>query len=97
MNNSVVKYVGKQLLLWVAVLGSVGFSLDVVVLTCRSLQRIAEHARNTEETSRCFHDVIIPRLLSLALQAALQGRRLPIPQHSVSLRIFSQLINIGFY
>lgn len=54
--------------------GSVGFSLDVVVLTCRSLQRIAEQAKDTEETGRCFHDIIIPRLLSLALQAALQGR-----------------------
>lgn len=55
--------------------GSVGFSLDVVVLTCRSLQRIAEQAKDTEETGRCFHDIIIPRLLSLALQAALQGER----------------------
>lgn len=59
------------LLLFVAS-GSVGFSVEEVVLTCRSLQRIAEQAKDTEETSRCFHDIIIPRLLSLALQAALQ-------------------------
>lgn len=55
--------------------GSVSFSVEEVVLTCRSLQRIAEKAQDTEETGRCFHDVIIPRLLSLALQAALQGEQ----------------------
>ncbi|XP_061564022.1 MMS19 nucleotide excision repair protein homolog isoform X1 [Cololabis saira] len=55
--------------------GSVGFSVDEVVLACRSLQKIAEQVRDTEETGQCFHDVIIPRLLSLALQAALQGER----------------------
>nr|XP_046233363.1 MMS19 nucleotide excision repair protein homolog [Scatophagus argus] len=53
--------------------GSVGFSVEDVVLACRSLQRIAEQVQDTEETGRCFHDIIIPRLLSLALQAALQG------------------------
>lgn len=53
--------------------GSVSFSVDEVVLTCRSLQRIAEQVQDTEETGRCFHDGVIPRLLSLALQAALQG------------------------
>ncbi|KAM4525603.1 MMS19 nucleotide excision repair protein homolog [Odontesthes bonariensis] len=53
--------------------GSVSFSVDEVVLACRSLQRIAEQVEDTEETGRCFHEVIIPRLLSLALQAALQG------------------------
>uniref|UniRef100_A0A3Q0SX19 MMS19 nucleotide excision repair protein n=1 Tax=Amphilophus citrinellus TaxID=61819 RepID=A0A3Q0SX19_AMPCI len=53
--------------------GSVSFSVDEVVLTCRSLQKIAEQVQDTEETGRCFHDVVIPRLLSLALQAALQG------------------------
>ncbi len=53
--------------------GSIGFSAEEVVLACHSLQRIAEQVQDTEETGRCFHDVIIPRLLSLALQAALQG------------------------
>ncbi|XP_042363392.1 MMS19 nucleotide excision repair protein homolog [Plectropomus leopardus] len=57
--------------------GSVGFSVGEVVLACRSLQRIAEQVQDTEETGRCFHDVIIPRLLSLALQAALQGEASP--------------------
>lgn len=63
----------------VVVSGSVGFSVEEVVLTCRSLQRIAEQAKDTEETSQCFHDIIIPRLLSLALQAALQGERFLFP------------------
>lgn len=53
--------------------GSVNFSAEDAVLTCRSLQRMAEQVQDTEETGRCFHEVIIPRLLSLALQAALQG------------------------
>uniref|UniRef100_A0AAQ6AA42 MMS19 nucleotide excision repair protein n=1 Tax=Amphiprion ocellaris TaxID=80972 RepID=A0AAQ6AA42_AMPOC len=55
---------------------SVSFSVDEVVLACHSLQRIAEQVEDEEETGRCFHDVIIPRLLSLALQAALQGEQL---------------------
>uniref|UniRef100_A0A7N8WVS0 MMS19 nucleotide excision repair protein n=1 Tax=Mastacembelus armatus TaxID=205130 RepID=A0A7N8WVS0_9TELE len=54
-------------------LGSASFSVEEVVLACRSLQRIAEQVQDTEKTGRCFHDIIIPRLLSLALQAALQG------------------------
>uniref|UniRef100_A0A8C3AZH3 MMS19 nucleotide excision repair protein n=1 Tax=Cyclopterus lumpus TaxID=8103 RepID=A0A8C3AZH3_CYCLU len=53
--------------------GGVVFSVEEVVLACHSLQRIAKQVQDTEETGRCFHDVIIPRLLSLALQAALQG------------------------
>uniref|UniRef100_A0A8C3AVG3 MMS19 nucleotide excision repair protein n=1 Tax=Cyclopterus lumpus TaxID=8103 RepID=A0A8C3AVG3_CYCLU len=52
--------------------GGVVFSVEEVVLACHSLQRIAKQVQDTEETGRCFHDVIIPRLLSLALQAALQ-------------------------
>ncbi|XP_041671102.1 MMS19 nucleotide excision repair protein homolog isoform X2 [Cheilinus undulatus] len=56
---------------------SIGFSVEEVVLACRSLQRIAEQAQDTEETGRCFHDIIIPRLLSLSLQAALQGEESP--------------------
>lgn len=54
-------------------LGGVVFSVEEVVAACGSLRRIAERVQDTEETGRCFHDVIIPRLLSLALQAALQG------------------------
>ncbi|XP_049916888.1 MMS19 nucleotide excision repair protein homolog isoform X2 [Epinephelus moara] len=68
--------------------GGAGFSVEEVVLACRSLQRIAEQVKDTEETGRCFHDIIIPRLLSLALQAALQGdessgRRSPLLEEVV--------------
>ncbi|XP_039992039.1 MMS19 nucleotide excision repair protein homolog isoform X2 [Xiphias gladius] len=68
--------------------GSVGFSVEEVVLACRSLQRIAEQVQDTEETGRCFHELIIPRLLSLALQAALQSegsssRRSPLVEEVV--------------
>ncbi|XP_044035468.1 MMS19 nucleotide excision repair protein homolog isoform X1 [Siniperca chuatsi] len=68
--------------------GRVGFSVEEVVLACRSLQGIAEQVQDTEETGRCFHDVIIPRLLSLALQAAVQGegssgRRSPLLEEVV--------------
>lgn len=38
---------------------------------CRSLQRIAEHAQRTVQIGDFFHDVVIPRLLGLSLQAAL--------------------------
>lgn len=55
------------------VAGTINFSVEEVVLACRSLQRIAEQVQDTEESGRCFHDIIIPRLLSVALQAALQG------------------------
>lgn len=61
--------------------GSVGFSVEEVVLACRSLQSIAEQVQDTEEAGRCFHDVIIPHLLSLALQGALQGKQLQINRH----------------
>ncbi|KAM4716212.1 MMS19 nucleotide excision repair protein homolog isoform 2-T2 [Anableps anableps] len=64
------------------------FSVDEVVHACLSLQGIAERVEDDEETSRCFHDVIIPRLLSLALQAALQsegspGHRSPLVEEAV--------------
>uniref|UniRef100_A0A3Q3VTJ6 MMS19 nucleotide excision repair protein n=1 Tax=Mola mola TaxID=94237 RepID=A0A3Q3VTJ6_MOLML len=52
--------------------GSVSFPLEELVLACHSLQRIAERVQDTEETGRCFHEVIIPSLLCLALQASLQ-------------------------
>uniref|UniRef100_A0A672Z1D7 MMS19 nucleotide excision repair protein n=1 Tax=Sphaeramia orbicularis TaxID=375764 RepID=A0A672Z1D7_9TELE len=68
--------------------GSVNFLVEEVVLACRSLQRIAEQVQDTEETGRCFHEVIIPRLLGLTLQAALQdegssGHRSPLVEEAV--------------
>ncbi|KAM9832322.1 MMS19 nucleotide excision repair protein homolog [Neosynchiropus ocellatus] len=57
--------------------GEVSFSAEEIVLTCRSLQKIADQAKGTEEIGQCFHDLVIPRLLSLALQAALQAEKSP--------------------
>ncbi|KAI2658866.1 hypothetical protein H4Q32_017019 [Labeo rohita] len=54
--------------------GSCGFSVEEVIAVCVSLRRIAEQARDSEEIGRFFHDIIIPRLLGLCLQAALQSR-----------------------
>ncbi|XP_043086941.1 MMS19 nucleotide excision repair protein homolog [Puntigrus tetrazona] len=54
--------------------GSCGFSAEEVSAVCVALRRIAEHARDSEEIGRFFHDIIIPRLLGLCLQAALQSR-----------------------
>ncbi|KAL1263819.1 hypothetical protein QQF64_004174 [Cirrhinus molitorella] len=54
--------------------GSCGFSVEEVTAACVSLQRIALHARDSEEIGRFFQDIIIPRLLGLCLQAALQSR-----------------------
>ncbi|XP_066550026.1 MMS19 nucleotide excision repair protein homolog isoform X2 [Amia ocellicauda] len=48
------------------------FSLEEVVSACRSLQQITEQAWETEETGRFFHQTVIPRLLGLAVEAALQ-------------------------
>uniref|UniRef100_A0A671LVL6 MMS19 nucleotide excision repair protein n=1 Tax=Sinocyclocheilus anshuiensis TaxID=1608454 RepID=A0A671LVL6_9TELE len=45
-----------------------------VVAVCISLQKIAEHARDSEGIGRFFRDIIIPHLLGLCLQAALQSR-----------------------
>ncbi|CAL1604897.1 unnamed protein product [Knipowitschia caucasica] len=62
--------------------GSVQFTMEDVVLACHGLQRIADQVQvseETEETGRCFHHLIIPRLLSLALQAALQDVPRPSP------------------
>uniref|UniRef100_A0A8C8G090 MMS19 nucleotide excision repair protein n=1 Tax=Oncorhynchus tshawytscha TaxID=74940 RepID=A0A8C8G090_ONCTS len=56
--------------------GTGAFSLEEVISVCHSLQKIAEQAQDTEETGGVFHDVI-PRLLGLALQAALQGENIP--------------------
>ncbi|XP_051968695.1 MMS19 nucleotide excision repair protein homolog [Xyrauchen texanus] len=63
--------------------GSCGFTLEEVTSVCISLQRIAEHARGTEEIGRFFHDIIIPRLLGLALQAALQNHSSPLTDEAV--------------
>ena len=68
--------------------GSGCFSSEEVVSVCHSLQRIAEQAQDTEETSHVFHDIIIPRLLGLALQAALQGK--PFNFSSSALAFSSQ-------
>uniref|UniRef100_A0AAR2LTI7 MMS19 nucleotide excision repair protein n=1 Tax=Pygocentrus nattereri TaxID=42514 RepID=A0AAR2LTI7_PYGNA len=54
--------------------GSSSFSVEDVTSVCHSLQRIAEQARGSEDIGRFFHDVIIPRLLGMALQAALQSK-----------------------
>ncbi|XP_028975965.2 MMS19 nucleotide excision repair protein homolog [Esox lucius] len=53
--------------------GTGSFSLEEVIAVCLSLQRIAGQAEDTEENGQVFHDIIIPRLLGLALQAALNG------------------------
>uniref|UniRef100_A0A4W4E4T7 MMS19 nucleotide excision repair protein n=1 Tax=Electrophorus electricus TaxID=8005 RepID=A0A4W4E4T7_ELEEL len=54
--------------------GSRIFSVEEVVSVCCSLQRIADQTPNTEEMGHFFHDVVIPRLLTLSLHAALQGK-----------------------
>ncbi|KAI1887019.1 hypothetical protein AGOR_G00201730 [Albula goreensis] len=68
--------------------GSCSFSLEEVVSACHSLQRIAAQAQDTEDVGRFFHDIIIPRLLGLAVQAALHGegegaRNSPLTEESV--------------
>ncbi|KAG9346126.1 hypothetical protein JZ751_007944 [Albula glossodonta] len=68
--------------------GSCSFSLEEVVSACHSLQRIAAQAQDTEDVGRLFHDIIIPRLLGLAVQAALHGegegaRNSPLTEESV--------------
>ncbi|KAL4640211.1 hypothetical protein GN956_G12651 [Arapaima gigas] len=52
--------------------GTSSFLPDDIIAACLSLQRIAEQVQDMEETGRFFHDVIIPRLLGLAVQAGLQ-------------------------
>ncbi|XP_031424746.1 MMS19 nucleotide excision repair protein homolog isoform X2 [Clupea harengus] len=68
--------------------GGGSFSVDEVISVCHSLQRIAEHAPHMEaEIGQFFHDVIIPRLLGLALQAAVQDEgpcgRSPLVEEAV--------------
>ncbi|XP_072311811.1 MMS19 nucleotide excision repair protein homolog [Eucyclogobius newberryi] len=74
--------------------GSVPFTVEDVVLACRSLQRIAEQAQDTEEPGRCFHDIIIPRLLSLALQAALQSEDVSRPSPLVEESVLSAVVPV---
>ncbi|KAK6482124.1 MMS19 nucleotide excision repair protein-like protein isoform X1 [Huso huso] len=59
--------------------GSSNFELEEVVSACRSLQQIAELAKDSEESGRYFHQTVIPRLLGLAVQASLQGGGAPNP------------------
>ncbi|TRZ00451.1 hypothetical protein DNTS_034560 [Danionella cerebrum] len=54
--------------------GNGGFSVEDVCTVCVGLQRIAQQARDDEEIGRFFHENIIPRLLGLALQAALGSK-----------------------
>ncbi|XP_076856911.1 MMS19 nucleotide excision repair protein homolog [Brachyhypopomus gauderio] len=67
--------------------GSPVFSAEEVICACSSLQTMAAQAGDDEEIGHFFHDVIIPRLLSLALQAALQGEvsgdRSPLTEQTV--------------
>ncbi|XP_048842659.1 MMS19 nucleotide excision repair protein homolog isoform X2 [Brienomyrus brachyistius] len=51
--------------------GTGSFAADDALAACRSLQRIVQQAPDVEDTGRFFHDIIIPRLLGLALQAGL--------------------------
>ncbi|XP_028332760.1 MMS19 nucleotide excision repair protein homolog [Gouania willdenowi] len=62
--------------------GHGGFTVEEVVQACCCLQRISEKVKDTEETGRCFHDDIIPRLVALTLQATLQGES-PLAQEEV--------------
>uniref|UniRef100_A0A8C9TTI0 MMS19 nucleotide excision repair protein n=1 Tax=Scleropages formosus TaxID=113540 RepID=A0A8C9TTI0_SCLFO len=49
------------------------FSTDDIIAACRSLQQIAEQVQYAEETGCFFHDVIIPHLLGLTVQAGLHS------------------------
>ncbi|XP_078079207.1 MMS19 nucleotide excision repair protein homolog isoform X2 [Mustelus asterias] len=53
--------------------GSSGIESDMAILTCQSLQLVAEHCRGVEESSQYFHQMVIPCLLGLAIQAAMQN------------------------
>lgn len=81
-------------LLTAAHTGRVPFTVEDVVLACRSLQRIAEQIQDTEETGQCFHQVVIPCLLSLALQAALQGEDVPRPSPLAEESVLSAVVPV---
>ncbi|XP_067858126.1 MMS19 nucleotide excision repair protein homolog [Heptranchias perlo] len=53
--------------------GSTGAESEVAVLSCRSLQRVAEHCQDAGESSQYFHQMVVPCLLGLAVQAAVQA------------------------
>ncbi|XP_055032497.2 MMS19 nucleotide excision repair protein homolog [Misgurnus anguillicaudatus] len=63
--------------------GSSGFSVEEVISVCISLERIADRTRDTEEIGQFFYDIIIPRLLGLTLQAALQSHSSPLTDEAV--------------
>uniref|UniRef100_A0AAV2LVE3 MMS19 nucleotide excision repair protein n=1 Tax=Knipowitschia caucasica TaxID=637954 RepID=A0AAV2LVE3_KNICA len=77
--------------------GSVQFTMEDVVLACHGLQRIADQVQvseETEETGRCFHHLIIPRLLSLALQAALQAADVPRPSPLLEESVLTAMVPV---
>ncbi|XP_056626841.1 MMS19 nucleotide excision repair protein homolog [Triplophysa dalaica] len=55
--------------------GSCGFSVEEVISVCISLEKIAQHTRDTEEIGQFFNDIIIPQLFGLFLKAVLQSDR----------------------
>uniref|UniRef100_UPI00398EB686 MMS19 nucleotide excision repair protein homolog isoform X2 n=1 Tax=Pristiophorus japonicus TaxID=55135 RepID=UPI00398EB686 len=59
--------------------GSAGTERKVAVLTCRSLQLVAEHCQGAGESSQYFHQLVVPCLLGLAVQAAVQGCGSEVP------------------
>ncbi|XP_067909242.1 MMS19 nucleotide excision repair protein homolog isoform X2 [Heterodontus francisci] len=59
--------------------GNSGTESDMAILTCQSLQVVAERCRNAGESSQYFHQMVIPCLLGLAVQAAVQGCGSEVP------------------
>ncbi|XP_048406732.2 MMS19 nucleotide excision repair protein homolog [Stegostoma tigrinum] len=58
---------------------SSGSEDDTAILTCQSLQLVAEHCRGAGESSQYFHQMVIPCLLGLAIQTAVQGCDSEVP------------------
>ncbi|XP_041065385.1 MMS19 nucleotide excision repair protein homolog [Carcharodon carcharias] len=59
--------------------GSSGTESDMAILTCQSLQLVAEHCQGAEESSCYFHQMVVPCLLGLAIQTAVQDCGSVIP------------------
>ncbi|XP_048465175.1 MMS19 nucleotide excision repair protein homolog [Rhincodon typus] len=59
--------------------GSSGNEGDTAILTCQSLQLVAEHCRGAGESSQYFHQMVIPCLLGLAIQTAVQDCGCEVP------------------
>ncbi|XP_072335758.1 MMS19 nucleotide excision repair protein homolog [Scyliorhinus torazame] len=55
--------------------GNSGTKSDMAILTCQSLQLVAEHCGGAGESSQYFHQMVVPCLLGLAIQAAVQAER----------------------